>query len=83
MRLPERAIERVGILDAVATYEVIEAYPEDKYLPSYLVAASTDRGTCHVLFAANLEERGVRVVTAYWPNPKEWMADLRTRRRRS
>ena len=35
MRLQGRFISRQHILDAVDTYEVIESYPEDKYLPSH------------------------------------------------
>jgi hypothetical protein len=34
MRLQRRSIARQAILDAVDTYEIIEAYLEDKYFPS-------------------------------------------------
>ena len=37
MRLQGRFIRREAVLDAVESYEIIEANPEDKYLPSYLV----------------------------------------------
>ncbi|HEV7240963.1 MAG TPA: DUF4258 domain-containing protein [Thermoanaerobaculia bacterium] len=79
MRLERRHISRVDILDAVDTYELVEAYPEDKYLPSYLLIASN---TFHVLFAADILGDNVRVVTAYQPNWTDWMPDLRTRRNR-
>jgi hypothetical protein len=36
MRLRNRFIPRERILESVDTYEVIESYPGDKYLPSYL-----------------------------------------------
>lgn len=62
MRLERRRITRAEILDAVDTYSIVEAYPEDKYLPSYLVLAS---GSFHVLFAVDVESDHVRVVTAY------------------
>jgi hypothetical protein len=39
MRLKGRFIPRVTILDAVDSFEVIEAYPEDKYLPNYLAGS--------------------------------------------
>lgn len=32
-------IERDAILESVESFEILEAYPEDKYLPSYLVYA--------------------------------------------
>ena len=43
MRLAGRHISRDELLVATETYEIIESYPEDKYLPSYLVWA-TSRG---------------------------------------
>ena len=37
MRMDERSISREAILETTENYEIIEAYPDDKYLPSYLV----------------------------------------------
>ena len=73
---------REFILDAVDSYEIVESYPGDKYLPSYLVLARRPGDAIHVLFAADLEGNNVRVVTAYRPSPDEWDDDLRTRRSR-
>ena len=39
MRLAGRFISREAVLAAVETYQLVEAYPDDKYLPSYLVLA--------------------------------------------
>ncbi|HEX7184630.1 MAG TPA: DUF4258 domain-containing protein [Thermoanaerobaculia bacterium] len=83
MRLEKRFISRAEILDAADTYEVIEAYPEDKYLPSYLVFGRGVAGSFHVLFAADVAGNNVRVITAYRPDPKDWEPDLRTRRKGS
>jgi Domain of unknown function (DUF4258) len=80
MRLQRRFIPRQAILDAVASYEIIEAYPEDKYLPSYLVLGRSATEVFHVLFAADVEGDNVRVVTAYRPSLDEWQTDLKTRR---
>lgn len=79
MRLAGRSISRNEVLDAVGTYSIIESYPEDKYLPSYLVMA-TRATVFHVLFAADVTGDNVRVVTAYHPSPDEWEPDLKTRR---
>lgn len=77
MRLERRHISRREIVDAVDSYEVVEDYPHDKYLPSYLILAAE---AFHVLFAADVADDNVRVVTAYRPDPNEWKPDLRTRR---
>ena len=37
MRIRERGIPKKWILDAIDSYEIIECYPDDKYLPSYLI----------------------------------------------
>lgn len=80
MRLAGRFIAREAILAAEATYELVEAYPDDKYLPSYLILAGHGQRAFHVLFAADVEGDNVRVVTSYHPDPGEWRADLKTRR---
>lgn len=48
MRLERRHITRAEILEGVGSYEIVEAYPDDKYLPSYLILGSNE---FHVLFA--------------------------------
>ena len=80
IRLAGRFIPREAILAAVATYEVVEAYPDGKYLPSYLILARDGPDVFHVLFATDVEGDNVRVVTSYRPDPGEWQADLKARR---
>ena len=80
MRLVGRFIPRERILAAVTTYQLLEAYPDDKYLPSYPLLARSGSDAFHVLFAADVEGDNVRVVTSYRPDPREWQADLKARR---
>ena len=81
MRIAGRHITRNEILEATDSYEVIESYPEDKYLPSYLLLGNSAAAGFHILFAADVEGDNVRIVTAYRPDRNEWEADLRTRRK--
>jgi len=83
MRLGQRFIARETIIRAADTYEIVEAYPDDKYFPSYLLLAREGVDGFHVLFGADVEGRNVRIITAYYPSPDEWEADLKTRRRSS
>lgn len=69
---------RDEILGSVGTYEIVESYPADKYLPSYLVLAAS---SFHILFATDVEGDNVRIVTAYRPSVDEWQTDLKTRKR--
>jgi len=80
MRLHGRFLDRRSILDAVEVFEIIESYPDDKYLPSYLVHGQIDEMAFHVLFAADVAGDNVRVVTSYRPDPGDWEQDLKTRR---
>ena len=72
-------IANSGTMDNIQ-YEIIEEYPKDKYLPSYLLYARYKGKIFHVLFAIDVTEDNVRIVTAYYPDKKEWGEDLKTRR---
>jgi hypothetical protein len=80
MRLSGRFISRKSILDAFESYEVVEAYPDDKYLPSYLVLGRTGANAFHVVIAVDVLNDNIRIVTAYHPDSGEWRDDLKTRR---
>ena len=80
MRLASKRIGRRVIVDSISAYEIIESYPDDKYLPSYLTYTEYEGEQFHVLFAADVEGENVRVVTAYRPSDMEWLPDLKTRR---
>ena len=81
MRLKGRYIPRRVIIESVESFEIIEAYPADKYLPSYLIFSRHEDSVFNVLFAVDVAGENVRIITTYRPNPEEWEADLRIRRR--
>jgi hypothetical protein len=76
MRLEARFIPRQAVLDSVGEFQIIESYPDDKYLPSYLIYARHEGDIFHILFAADVPNQNVRVVTAYRPNREDWVAVL-------
>jgi hypothetical protein len=80
MRLTGRFINRQAILRSHERYEIIEAYPKDKYLPSYLVYSEYQGDIFHILFAVDLEGVNVRIITAYRPNLEDWEDGFKTRR---
>lgn len=81
MRLQGRFIARGMIVSAADSYEIVEAYPDDKYFPSYLLLWRQSDEIFHVLFGVDVEGQNVRIITAYYPSPEEWETDLKTRRR--
>lgn len=80
MRMKGRYISREAILNSLDNYEIIEEYPDDKYFPSYLIFSHCQDKTFHVLFAIDIENENVRVVTAYYPSIGEWDDNFKKRR---
>lgn len=80
MRLKGRFISRQAILSSANNYEIIEEYPEDKYLPSCLVYAEYESQIIHIQIAMDLENDSVTIVTAYKPTLDKWEKDLKNRR---
>jgi hypothetical protein len=80
MRLQQRRLSAEMLTSAVASFEVIESYPDDKYLPSFLVRAKSEDVVFHAQIATDLTGNNVRIVTIYLPEPDEWDDSLRIRR---
>jgi len=80
MRLEQRSLGSEMLMKGLHTLEIIEAYPGDKYLPSYLVRGEFDRCVFHAQIATDVEGGNVRVVTMYIPVPDEWDSGFRIRR---
>ena len=81
MRLQERFISREVILTSVDSYEIIEEYPKDKYLPSYLIYAEYGEQVFHIQIATDKENDNIRIVTTYKPTLDKWESDFKTRRK--
>lgn len=80
MRLKGRFISREAILSSVDTYEIIEEYPEDKYLPSYLIYARYNDEIIHVQIAIDIGNNNIRIITTYKPTLDKWGKDFKRRR---
>lgn len=79
MRLKERMINRDMVLQSIEFYEIIESYPDDRYLPSYLVYTCISSTVLHILFAVDINNDNVRVITAYVPDPGQWDNTMKRR----
>lgn len=82
MRLEGRHISRESLLFSTDTYEIIEKYPGDKYLPSYLIYAEFEGKPLHLQVAVDKENNNVRIVTAYQPALDKWEKDFKTRKKK-
>lgn len=79
-RIQQRQIRIRDVIYCILNGEIIEYYPDDSPFPSCLVLGYSVEGIgIHVVCA--LGQGSVWMITAYYPDKKEWLEDLRTRRR--
>jgi hypothetical protein len=83
MRLKQRSLGSEILIQGADSLEIIESYPEDKYLPSFLLRGEHESRVFHVQIAMDVQAGNVRIVTMYLPAPEEWDAELRVRRTES
>ena len=79
MRFRQRGLKVKDIRCAVNNGEIIEQYPDDFTFPSCLILGKTSDGRCiHVVMSD--EGKMSRIITAYYPAPDKWDAELRVRK---
>ncbi|MCM1121525.1 MAG: DUF4258 domain-containing protein [Eubacterium sp.] len=78
-RMQERDISINDIDKCIMSGEIIEDYPDDFPHPSCLIFGYTiNHKVLHTVVGSDGEF--VYIITAYYPNPKKFMEDLKTRR---
>jgi len=80
----ERGEERIRIDDIVAAIssgQELEPYPDDPRGASCLVLDFTSRDRPLHVICGRLEEDEILIITAYEPDPEEWEADWKTRKK--
>ena len=83
VRMYQRKILANEVRDALLKGEIVETYPSDKPLPSFLVLGYTSqKRPLHVVVALDTEEEMGWIITVYQPSSKEWEEGFRVRRRR-
>ncbi len=67
---------------ALENCEIVEAYLQDKPLPSFLLLGYYAKKALHIVVAVDEKEKILWVITVYEPSPEEWKEDLKTRRKK-
>lgn len=79
IRLIQRGITQGDVEEALKTGEIIENYPNDYPYPSCLIYGINLNGeVIHIVCGSNDSE--LWLITAYYPDKKEWKNDLKTRK---
>lgn len=68
------------LMEGAGSLEIIETYPDDKHLPSYLVRGECEGRVFHAQIAADVAGKNIRIVTMYLPAAEEWDSVFRVRR---
>jgi hypothetical protein len=63
MRLKQRSLGSEILIKGAASLEIIESYPDDKYLPSFLLRGEFEDRVFHVQIATDVQAGNVRIVT--------------------
>jgi hypothetical protein len=74
-----RRISVQELREAIASGEIIEDYPRDKYGPSCLILGFTQAGRPLHIQCSYPSRPLVKIITLYQPDPKKWF-DFRVRR---
>jgi hypothetical protein len=80
-RMLKHGIHSDQVREVLTGGQRIEDYPDDSPLPSHLIVGTSGR-VLHVVAADDAARDETIVITTYEPDPAEWEADFRTRRRR-
>lgn len=81
IRLEERGIRMDDIVKAIGNGEIIKEYEEDKPLPSCLILGkSMEDKPLHLVISR--DEEFIYLITAYFPDSKQWEDDFKTRKER-
>ena len=79
LRSDERGISREEVKKAIASGEIIEDYPNDKYGPSCPILGYTEPGRVLHIQRTYPTREIIKIITVYEPMPSRWI-DFRIRR---
>jgi len=78
-----RKIRVQEIREAIATGQIIEDYPDDKYGPSCLIYGSTQRQRSLHVQCSYPSRPLLKIITVYEPDPQRWTENFTQRRQRN
>jgi hypothetical protein len=77
----ERQISVKAVRQALRSGEMIEDYSEEMPAPGGLISAKSSQRPLHIVIAENTEENELVVITVYEPDPSQWKAQFKGRKK--
>ncbi len=81
IRLLERGITARDIIKGISSGEIIKHYEDDKPFPSCLILGQDEKEK-PVHIVVSFDGDMLHLITAYYPNPKVWNDDFKTKKER-
>ncbi len=78
IRLAERGISILDVVNAISDGEIIEEYEDDYPFPSCLILGKTRNISLHI--CASINDGVIYLITAYIPDKERWSDDYRKRK---
>ena len=80
-RMFERRVSAENVRQILRSGEIIEDYSDDMPHPGGLVSGRRGNRPLHVVMAENKQENELVVITVYEPDPSQWKARFRSRKK--
>jgi hypothetical protein len=80
-RMFERKISVENVRQVLQSGEMIEDYSEEMPAPGGLMLGKHGQRPLHVVMADNTKEDGLVVITVYEPDPSQWKAQFKGRKK--
>jgi hypothetical protein len=82
VRMMERDISRIDIIEAIDNGDIVEDYPDLKPYPGCLVMGKSGPVSLHVVLAWDEKEKVAYIITVYIPDPNHFHRNGKTRKGR-
>lgn len=80
LRIIERNISINEIIEVLNNFVIVDFYPDDRPLPSYLLLGySKNKKPLHILLALDKDGGYIWIITAYIPDKSKWNEKLTER----
>jgi uncharacterized protein DUF4258 len=80
-RMFERRVSEENVRQILQSGEMIEDYSDDMPYPSGLISGRRGNRPLHVVMAENTKDNELVVITVYEPDPSQWKAHFRSRKK--
>ena len=80
-RMFERQVAVQNVQQVLQSGRLVEDYSDDMPFPGGLMLSKSGSRPLHVVMAENIKDNELVVITVYEPDPSQWKADFKSRKK--